>query len=165
MTATQITYLHLCHRKLWLTGKGIRMENHTNNRFVEEGKLISETTYRRRPQKWKELTLEGIKIDHFDPSSNTVREVKKSPKLEHVHVAQVQYYLYHLVREGVRRPRGIIEYPRQRRIREVDWEESIPREVASWQNAIREITQREECPELVKKPYCRNCAFYDFCFA
>ncbi len=77
INGTFIAYFHLCHRKLWLFCNGIRLENATDSTFVETGKLISQTTYTPRPQKWRELSLPGIKIDHFDPTTNTVREEKK----------------------------------------------------------------------------------------
>lgn len=163
-TATHLTYLHLCPRKLWLVLHGIQMENNANNHHVEVGKLISETTYTRRPRKWRELALDGIKIDHFDPVTNTVREVKKSPKLEYVHVAQVQYYLYRLEEVGVENPKGLIEYPKQRRTREVVLDEAARRSIRQSLKEIKRIANQEECPDLVKKGYCRNCAFYDFCF-
>ena len=90
ISASHITYYHICHRKLWLHHRGMRMED--NSQAVAEGQLIGTTTYNRRAKKWKELSLGAAKIDHFDPQTNTIREVKKSAKLEHAHVAQVQYY-------------------------------------------------------------------------
>jgi len=65
-SGTLISYLHLCHRKLWLHANGIRME-HTSH-AVAEGKLIGENTYNRRAKKWKELDLQNLKIDHYDPA-------------------------------------------------------------------------------------------------
>ena len=118
-TATQISYLHLCHRKLWLHHHHIRMENATGNQAVAEGKLISATTYTRRPKRWRELNLGHLKIDHFDPATNTVREIKKSPKLEHAHIAQVKYYLFALEQRGVEKPNGLLEYPKQRQTRTI----------------------------------------------
>lgn len=159
-----IAYYHLCHRKLWLHAQHIRMENATNNQHVAEGKLLGEITYNRRPQKWRELNLGFVKIDHFDPSTNTVREVKKSPKLEHAHVAQVQYYLYVLAQRGILDAKGIIEYPKQRKTTNVYLGTAKRKEVKSWLAEIKRITQLTRCPELVKKSYCRQCAYYDFCF-
>lgn len=165
LSATHIAYLHLCHRKLWLLGIGIRMENATDNAFVEEGKLIHETSYNRRPQKWRELNLDHLKIDHFDPKTNTVREVKKSPKLEHSHVAQVKYYLLSLERRGVQGANGVIEYPKLRRTVEVPpLTEDDRREIEGWEAEVERITALPQCPPLVKKGICGNCAFRDFCF-
>ena len=164
ISGTQIAYLHLCHRKLWLQSNGIRMENITGNAHVEEGKLIGETTYQRRPQKWRELNLGFLKIDHFDTATNTVREVKKSPKLEHAHVAQVRYYLYALEGKGINGASGIIEYPKQRKTTEVELTADGKKEVEGWMAEVERITTLPNCPELVKKSYCRSCAYRDFCF-
>ena len=161
-SATLISYLHLCHRKLWLHHHHIRMEH--NSQAVAEGKLIGETTYQRRAKKWKELNLGNSKIDHFDPQTNTIREVKKSAKLEHAHVAQVQYYLYLLEQRGIKQAKGLIEYPKQRKTREVTLDESSRKEVESWEAEVERIINLPNCPELIKKSYCRSCAFYDFCF-
>ena len=161
-SATLISYLHLCHRKLWLHHHHIRMEH--NSQAVAEGKLIGETTYQRRAKKWKELNLGNSKIDHFDPQTNTIREVKKSAKLEHAHVAQVQYYLYLLEQRGINQAKGLIEYPKQRKTREVTLDESSRKEVESWEAEVERIINLPNCPELIKKSYCRSCAFYDFCF-
>jgi CRISPR-associated exonuclease Cas4 len=64
ITGTHIAYLHTCHRKLWLFANGIQME-HTSN-IVAEGKLIGESSYQERAQKYTELEIEGIKIDYYD---------------------------------------------------------------------------------------------------
>ncbi|HRD82773.1 MAG TPA: Dna2/Cas4 domain-containing protein, partial [Saprospiraceae bacterium] len=89
-SASHITYYHLCHRKLWMHHKGLRQED--NSQAVGEGKLIGKESYTRRATRWRELDLGFLKIDHFDAVARVVREVKKSPKLERAHVAQVQYY-------------------------------------------------------------------------
>lgn len=165
INATHIAYLLTCHRKLWLAGNGIRMENATDNSFVEEGKLLHETSYERRAQKWKELDLGNLKIDHFDPRTNTVREVKKSPKLEHTHVAQVKYYLLSLERRGVAGASGVIEYPKLRRTVEVPpLTDADRREIAGWEAEVERIAALPDCPPLVRKGICENCAFRDFCF-
>ncbi|MEM6516826.1 MAG: CRISPR-associated protein Cas4 [Bacteroidota bacterium] len=159
-----VAYYHLCHRKLWLYTHGIRMENASGNQHVAEGKWIGETTYGRRAKKWRELDLRFVKIDHFDASTNTVREVKKSPKLEHTHIAQVQYYLWALEQRGIIGAKGIIEYPKQRKTRKVLLTDEVRKEIEGWNAEIERIASLPKCPELVKKSYCRQCAYYDFCF-
>jgi len=135
-----------------------------NSMAVAEGKLIGKSTYARRSSKWRELALEGIKIDHFDPKALVVREVKKSPKLEHVHIAQVQYYLYRIKQAGVEGATGLIEYPKQRKTTPVLLTEENEKEVRRWLTAIEDIVHQSTCPVLDKKTYCKNCAFRDFCF-
>ena len=92
ITATHIAYLHLCHRKLWLFSQGLQMEH--GSELVAEGKFIEETSYQQRAEKWQQIQLEGIKIDHFDAKNGIVKEVKKSSKRESAHIAQVKYYLF-----------------------------------------------------------------------
>jgi len=136
---------------------------HTSH-AVAEGKLIEKTAYQRRSEKWKQLAFDGVKIDHFDPAQKLVREVKKSPKLEHAHVAQVKYYLYALEQQGIVGASGIIEYPKHRKTTKVELTEEGRREIKRWEKEIKEITGLKECPAIIKKNYCKNCAFYDFCF-
>lgn len=161
-SASHISYYHLCHRKLWLHHHGMRMED--NSTAVAEGILIGQTSYQRRPRKWRELALEGVRIDHFDPQTNTVKEVKKSPKLEVAHLAQVQYYLFRLEQVGVSHPKGVLEYPQQRKKREVALTDEDRKNVLGWLQEIENIVALPVCPPLVRKTYCRNCAFREFCF-
>lgn len=161
-SASHLNYYLLCHRKLWLHHRGMRMED--NSAAVAEGKLIGEHTYARRATRWRELDLGSLKIDHYDPRANVVREVKKSSKLEHVHVAQVRYYLYALEQKGLHGATGLIEYPKERKTTTVTLTEEDRRTIISWEAEIERITALPECPPLVKKGICRNCAFYDFCF-
>lgn len=163
ISASHITYYHLCHRKLWMHHKGLRQED--NSQAVGEGKLIGKESFTRRASRWRELDLGFLKIDHFDAGARVVREVKKSAKLERAHMAQVQYYLYVLEQAGVRDVRGVIEYPKQRRRREVEaLTEELRRDIAGWVAEIERIVGLEQCPERVRKAYCQTCAYYDFCF-
>jgi len=161
-SGTLISYLHLCHRKLWLHANGIRME-HTSH-AVAEGKLIGENTYNRRAKKWKELDLQNLKIDHYDPATNTIREVKKSPKLEFAHIAQVKYYIYSLAKRGIPNTTGIIEYPKQKKTTIIELTPTDEQEIQEWETQVEQIVKAPTCPDLIKKSYCRNCAFRDFCF-
>jgi len=162
-SASHLTYLLLCHRKLWLHHRQIRMED--NSVDVGAGKLLDKTTYQRRHKKWTQLSLGHLKIDHFDPKEKIIKETKKSPKLEHAHVAQLKYYLYALEQRGVRGVTGLLEYPSQRRTKTVELTDADRSSlIPGWEAEIGRVVALEECPELVRKPYCRNCAFYDFCF-
>lgn len=163
ISASHITYYHLCHRKLWIHHRGLRQED--NSQAVGEGKLIGMESYARRAARWQELDLGFLKIDHFDPREKLVREVKKSPKLEHVHIAQVQYYLYVLEQAGIVGVRGRIEYPQQRRSTEVELTDEVRRDIKGWEAEIERIANLAQCPEMVKKPYCKHCAYWDFCMA
>lgn len=113
VTGTHVAYFFTCHRKLWLFANGINME-HTSD-LVTEGKLIGETSYQQRAEKYTEVALPGAKIDFYDPKTRTVHEVKKSGKVKKAHIAQVQYYLYLLEEAGIQEPSGLLEYPKLRK--------------------------------------------------
>ena len=135
-----------------------------NSHEVVEGQLIGKNTYNRRAKKWKELDLKNLKVDHFDPSTNTIREVKKSPKLEFSHVAQVKYYIYALRQRGIENVSGIIEYPKQKKKTIVELSPEDIVEIQQWEQQVAQIVNAPTCPELTPKSYCRSCAFRDFCY-
>lgn len=163
VTGTLISYLYLCHRKLWLHARQMRMEHNSEN--VQEGKWISETTYDRRPKKWRELAIGNVKIDQFDPVEKVIREIKKSQKLEYAHIAQVQYYLYVLEQHGIHGATGIIEYPKQKKTTRIPALTDADRKsIRGWELEIECIVSLTESPGLVKKSYCKTCAFYEFCY-
>ena len=161
--ASHVTYLLLCPRKLWLHHHGMRMED--NSADVAAGKHLGATAYARRAGRWRELRVGPVIIDHYDPGERLIREVKKSPKLEHAHVAQVRYYQWHLERAGVPGVRGVVEYPKQRRSTEVPVLAEADRERVVAQLAeIERTCALATAPAAVRKPYCRTCAFFEFCY-
>lgn len=161
-TGTHISYLHICHRKLWLFANGLNME-HTSA-LVAEGKLIDEHSYPQRADRYQQLALEGIKIDHYDAKQGIVREVKKSNKKESAHVAQLKYYLFVLERNGVGVRHGILEYPKLRITEEVWLSEEDRKEIPTWESNVEKIIKQEYCPKRIEKTICKKCAYYDFCY-
>lgn len=162
INATLINLYHVCKRQTWLHANGIRME-HTSD-MVAEGKLIGETSYQDRSAKYTELEIDGVKIDFYDPKTRTIHEVKKSDKVETAHIAQVKYYLYILRKNGIEEPQAILEYPRLRQRESVFWEEGDAEKIQNWIREIQAITSQDSCPPLEKKPICKKCSYYDFCY-
>ena len=161
-TGTHIQYLHICHRKLWLFANGLNME-HTSD-LVAEGKLIDEHSYPQRANRYQQLALEGIKIDHYDAQLGIVREVKKSNKKESAHIAQLKYYLFVLERNGVGVRHGILEYPKLRITEEVWLTEEDRTTIPTWESKVIKIIEQEFCPVRIEKTICKKCAYYDFCY-
>lgn len=163
-TATLVAYLHTCPRKLWLHAHEIRLE-HTSE-LVAEGKLIGETAYERRADKYTQVELDGIKIDFYDPQTRTVHETKRGRAVESAHRAQVQYYLYKLRQHGVSDASGLIEYPDLRRTEPVAaLTEADLATIAGWEREIEHIVAKEQCPEPIRAAICKNCSYHDFCYA
>lgn len=163
ITATHINLLHVCHRELWLHAHEIRME-HTSD-LVAEGKLIGESSYDRRSERYTQVEFDGVKIDFYDPRTRTVHETKRGRAVEAAHRAQVQYYLYKLRQQGVADASGLIEYPDLRRTELVEplTSEDIGR-IQEWEREVERIIGLEQCPPVTEKPICKQCSYYDLCF-
>jgi CRISPR-associated exonuclease Cas4 len=162
ITGTHFNYYMLCHRKLWLFTQGLTME-HTSD-LVYEGKLIHETAYPQRSEKYTELEIGGIKIDFYDAKNRVIHEIKKSDKLEDAHVWQLKYYIYILEQAGVEGVTGILEYPKLRKTEEVLLSEVDKLRIVEIESEIGKITESEKCPSGINKPICKNCSYYDFCY-
>lgn len=163
ITGTHFNYYLICHRKLWLFANGINME--TTSDLVYEGRVLHETSYPRRAEKYQEIELDGIKIDYYDPRNKVVHEIKKSDKHEEAHEWQVKYYLYVLEQHGVKGATGLLEYPKLHKTDEVllttPDREAIREMIAN----IEKIVHQEHCPGRLPKSRCKNCSYFDFCYA
>lgn len=163
ITATLINLYHVCHREMWLHANGIRME-HTSE-TVAEGKLIGETSYNRRADRWREVQIDGIKIDFYDPDERVVHEIKKSDKMEQAHLAQVKYYLYILEQNGIEGATGLLEYPKLKKTERVTLTDEDRADIPRWQAEIRALLACDTCPPRLNKPRCKSCSYYDWCYS
>ena len=161
-SATHITYLHLCHRKLWLFHHGIQMEH--RSALVQEGKWIHEKGYAQRNAKHTELQVGGLKIDHYDHRRHVLHETKKSNKRESAHIAQLKYYLFTLEKYGIPVKYGVLEYPKLREREEVWLTDDDRSNIPLWIAEVQNIVSHTDCPTLEKKTLCKRCAYYEFCF-
>ena len=162
-TGTHFNYYHLCHRKLWLFANGINMEN--NSDLVYEGKLIHETSYPQRSERYEEVEIDGIKVDYFDAKHRVIHEIKKSDKVEAAHEWQLKYYLYVFERNGIEGCTGILEYPTLRQTTQVTLSDADRAVIKDKEARIDEIISGDVCPPLAKKGICKNCSYYDFCYS
>jgi len=162
ITGTHFNYYLICRRKLWLFASGIQME-HTSD-AVYEGKLIHETSYPQRSDRFKEIELDGIKLDFFDAKNNVVHEIKKSDKREEAHIWQLKYYLYVLGKNGVAAT-GVLEYPKLRKTEEVLLSQPDREYIEEALSEIQKIIDSENAPEKLPVSHCRNCSYFDFCYA
>lgn len=162
LTASHINYFHICHRKLWLFANGINME-HTSE-AVAEGKLIGETSYPQRAEKYTEIEIGGSKIDFYDAKNKVIHEIKKSDSVEDAHEWQVKYYIWLLQQNGIEDVTGIIEYPKLHHTAKVmlSIEDRIYLEEVVRQ--VGNIVANEHCPPRLKSKICKKCSYYDFCY-
>jgi CRISPR-associated protein Cas4 len=161
VTGTQVAYWIVCRRKLWLFSHYLEMERFSDH--VELGRLLSQERFRR--ERKREVALGSIKIDFLRVGDEVVvHEVKHSRALEEAHIWQVKYYLYALQHLGIPAHRGVIHYPRQMRTLEVTLSPEDREQIREALEGIRKTLVQDRPPEVERKPYCRTCAYYLFCF-
>jgi CRISPR-associated exonuclease Cas4 len=162
ISGTHFNYYQVCKRKLWLFSNGIGMENTSD--LVYEGKLIHETTYPQRPERYEELEIDGIKIDFYDAKNKIVHEIKKSNKVEMAHEWQVKYYIYVLEQNGMEGVTAILEYPVLRKTKEIILSSIDREQIEKMQDEIRALVESEKCPPVIDSKICGNCSYFEFCY-
>ncbi len=171
LTATQINYYRVCHRKLWLFANNIQMEQTSD--LVADGKLVEAESYQHRGERfsqinlfyeWDDISFSG-KVDYFDAKNKVIHETKRSNKVEQAHIWQVKFYLWLMKLNNIEAEKGIIEYPKLREREEVYLEE---KDIDYLEKTVREIEvliEHEECPPVINARICKSCSYYDFCYS
>jgi CRISPR-associated exonuclease Cas4 len=162
ITGTHFNYYQVCKRKLWLFTNGLNME-HTSD-LVYDGKLIQETSYPQRSERYEELEMGGIKIDFYDPRNRVIHEIKRSNKIERAHEWQVKYYIYVLEQTGVEGVSGILEYPTLRHTAQITLSDNDKAKIQEMERDIEKIARSEACPPVINAKMCKSCSYYEFCY-
>jgi CRISPR-associated exonuclease Cas4 len=171
ITATHINYYHICHRKLWLFSNGINME-HTSD-TVYDGKLLHETSYPQRAEKYREIDLSftlnnGMdlfgKIDFYDAKEKIIHEIKRSDKIEAAHEWQVKFYIYLMELNGIEGVTAILEYPKLRITKEVTLSFVDKEYLKVMFLKITELIESESSPPLINSKICKSCSYYELCY-
>ncbi|WP_027725254.1 CRISPR-associated protein Cas4 [Tuberibacillus calidus] len=158
ISGLHVQYYFICHRKLWLYSKNLGFE--AEDEKVIDGSLLHDRAYKNADR--KELLIDqSFKIDVID--GDYVREVKLSSKMTEADKYQLLFYLYQLKKRGLNK-KGLVSYTKEKRTEEVILTDADERKLDEIEKAINEILQSEKIPKRLKKPYCRQCAYYDFCY-
>jgi CRISPR-associated exonuclease Cas4 len=136
---------------------------HTSD-LVYDGKLIQETTYPQRSERYEELEMGGIKIDFFDARNKVIHEIKRSNKIERAHEWQVKYYIYVLEQTGIEGVSGILEYPTLRHTARVTLSDNDSAKIQKMEREIEQIVESETCPPVINARICKSCSYYEFCY-
>ena len=152
-------YYFVCRRKLWLYSKNLGLED--GHARVQDGKFLHEQSYKRTKE--KELLIDNhFKIDNLD--GDYVREVKLSSKMTKADKYQLLYYLYQLKLRGLVR-KGLVSYTKERKTEEVILTDREEKKVRYIEADIKKIISLKKVPQVIHKPYCKKCAYYEFCYA
>lgn len=153
-----IQYYFVCIRKLWLYTKNLGLEEGFER--VEDGKRLHDSAYK-RSDKRELYTEEGFKVDVID--GEYVREVKLSSKMTEADKYQLLFYLYQLKKRGLER-KGLISYTREKKTEEIILTKEDEEKLEEIEKHILEIMEFSYPPPTIKKPYCKKCAYYEFCY-
>ncbi len=158
---TQVAYYVVCQRKLWLFSKGISLEHLSE--WVALGKLLDERSFKRERE--EDFYDEPVKIDFISTGEEiVVHEVKHSRSIETAHELQVKYYIYYLRQKGIKSSRAILHYPKAKQIKEVYLTPEEERLIETALRRMEHILSLEKPPPVEEKPYCKSCAYEEFCY-
>jgi len=156
----KVNYWVVCHRKVWLYAKGLRMEPLSDR--VALGRLLHERAYPDMPR--REVLIDDlIKIDLLEHESKLL-EVKYSRKLVDAARLQVAYYLLYLKHMGAGELVGELRFPKERRKEEVRLTPEQELQVMEGLKDIRRIEQLPEPPQAEFTSICRVCAYCELCW-
>jgi len=159
MTGTEINYYFHCKRHLWLFSNKIHMEQ--NSDTIALGRHISETTFKRQNH---EIQIDDFVLDFFDPVKKVIHEVKKSDKMEDIHIWQLKYYILRLEEKGITGVSGILNYPKLRKTLKVEINEDDRRRLSQIVSDATSVIKQPVAPPVINKPFCKNCSYYELCY-
>lgn len=158
ITGLKVNYYYICKRKLWLFSKNLGFEK--DNDKILLGKILHDSYY--KSEKERDILIQDlISIDIVD--EKYIKELKSSDKMEKADIMQVAYYLYILKQLGVEKV-GMINYPKQKKKKEVYLTQDLEQELLKVLEEIEKIINLPKPPKLEKLPYCKKCSYFEFCF-
>lgn len=162
LTGTLIWYYYCCVREVWLMVHQINADEDDAN--MDLGRFIHENTYNRDKQ--KEISIGNIKLDIVRQNKDgvVIGEVKKSSKYLKSARMQLAFYLKELKSRGIE-AKGELLFPKEKRKEEVELTLELERELEGAAMEIEKIAQQDRPPLLRKIPFCKNCAYKEFCWS
>lgn len=160
VTGTLVWYYYICKREVWLMAHGL--EPDADNPFIDIGKLIHETSYKREK---KEIQFDGVKMDVItdDNGRTIVAEIKKSSRFKQSATMQLAFYLTKLKKAGLEAS-GELRFPSEKRKEKVELNSETEEELEKVCEEIKSIVSLDIPPKPEKRKYCSSCGYRDFCW-
>ena len=145
---------------------------HTSE-IVADGKLLHESSYPQRAEKYREIDLSFTfnnkielfgKIDFYDAKAKIIHEIKRSDKIEDAHEWQVKFYIYLLELNGIEGVNAILEYPKLRITKDVSLSVVDKEYLKVMFIKIAELIESEVCPPRINSKICKSCSYYELCY-
>lgn len=161
VTGTLVWYYAICPREAWLMAH--QMEPEKDFDLLAEGRLNQEAHYKRAT---KELSLPGMRLDQVRREGDKliVSEVKKSSRFLPATRLQLGYYLWRLAEEGMEAS-GEILVPKERKREVVELTPELRAEVEEMVARIEALVREPVPPPTIKIPFCKKCAYAEFCWS
>jgi CRISPR-associated exonuclease Cas4 len=161
VTGTLVWYYAICPREAWLMAHEIEPERDFD--LLAEGRLNQEAHYKRAT---KELALPGMRLDQVRRENGKliVSEVKKSSRFLPATRMQLGYYLWRLAEEGIEAS-GEILVPEERKREMMDLTPELREEVEQMVAKIEALVRETTPPPAKKIPFCKKCAYAEFCWS
>ncbi|MFD3157029.1 CRISPR-associated protein Cas4 [Haloimpatiens sp. FM7330] len=161
VNGTLIWFYNICKREVWLMARGIVPDQNDEN--VDLGKFMHEHSYKRNE---KEITFGNVKFDILFKSKDklVIGENKKSSKYNEASKWQLLYYLKVLKKAGVN-AEGVLVYPNERKRVEIKMDEKSEMKLDKMVDDIEQLSILSKPPKVEKIPFCKKCAYREFCYA
>lgn len=161
ITGTEIAYLYVCRRKLWLFRHGIKPENENVN--VQIGKHLNETAFSREE---KDIPIGDVGvIDWAAFKHGVIHETKKGRTPGKGDEAQVRYYLWWLNQNGINVSEARIHYPKMKKTHTVTWNDEAKLNAEKDISECRQLIEQDIPPPVHRYPYCKSCAYMEICYS
>ena len=155
---------NICPRQAWLMYRHLNADQF--NDFIEIGRLIDETTFKREKKKVYLADLEAM-IDMILRKDGTycIAEIKKSSRTLSSGIFQLKYYLYLLKYNKSIDVKGIIKIPKERVSKEVILTSDDEHLIESRLCEMSEILLKEDIPSVNRDiNRCKKCGHFEFCW-
>ena len=156
-----VQYFATCKRELWFFSKGINQNYQDENILI--GRWLQEKSYQN--EKKGILIDNTINIDFLKEKEGlVVHEIKKSSRLPIAVNAQILYYLWYLKKKKGVKTTGVIVYPKEKKRVQVTLTKENEEYIEEILEKIPSIVNANIPPKAVKKSFCKNCSYFEFCW-
>lgn len=161
INGTLINYYFHCKRQCYLHGNRINLED--NSEDVKIGKAIHEERADKKEN--SELSIDNIKIDKL--TDEYLVEIKKSDADVEASKWQLIYYLMVLKKKGIER-KGKLEFVEKNKTKNkilyIELDEELESKMQNYINDISDLLSKDTIPDVIDKPKCKKCAYFEYCY-
>lgn len=161
INGTLINYYFHCKRQCYLHGNRLNLED--NSESVKIGKELHKEKEEKLTN--KELEIEHVKLDGL--TAKYLIEIKKSDADLEASRWQVLLYLKILKEKGIIRE-GKIEIVEKNKQNKntiyVSLTQENEKELEQYLAEIKDLLSQKQIPDVLNKPTCKKCAYYEYCY-